>query len=168
MYFWWTSPLKVAKTLKNKKVFLGAEVDREIRNLGLNPDSPQVKWLLDGARRFHVTSCKYLIKYFSKALTSVAMDNMGGLHPEKQSHLQTPRKLKSLASQYSKVVDNIQKFGGMDKIRDEIDQYSTDDSVSDLDKDVLIVRHRRQSRAMEWNSFFGKSLTLLSLFFSFW
>ena len=43
-------------------------------------------------------------------------------------------KLKSLANQYSKVVDNIESIGGMDKIRSEIDEFVTDEDIKVLDK----------------------------------
>jgi hypothetical protein len=59
------------------------------------------------------------------------MDNMSALSPKKQSHVLTPRKLKTLVAQYSKVVDNIQSIGGMDKVKSEIDRYVMDDDVKE-------------------------------------
>ena len=63
------------------------------------------------------------------------MENMSALCPSKQSHILTSRKLKILVGQYSKVVDNIETFDGMDKVKCEIDQYVTDDDVTEIEKD---------------------------------
>ena len=63
------------------------------------------------------------------------MDSMSGLSPSKQSHVLTSRKIKALAAQYSKVVDNIQGVGGMDQLKEEIDTYVVDEEIDDIGKD---------------------------------
>ena len=121
-------------TLGAKYIFIGQEVEKEIKGFGLTPKSVQLKWFFDVVKKFYVTACKYLQKYFALPLKSVSMVNMSALTPLKQSHVLTTRKLKYLAGQYSKVIDNIEPFGGMDKVKSEIDQYVTDDDVRDMDE----------------------------------
>ena len=115
-----------AKTLKNAEMFVGSEVSKEIKALGLHPDSIQLKWLYDDIKKFHLEACKKLQKYFRTVLSSTVMDNMSALDPKLQSHFATKEKLKSLASQYSKIVDSIQFVDGKDMIRKEIEKYATD------------------------------------------
>ena len=120
--------------LSNKKLFIGFEVEKELKQFGLKPTSPQIEWLFDMARNFHLTVIQYLVKYFDTALKNSRMDNMSGLSPYKQSHVLTSTKIKALANQYSKVVDNIQTIGGMDELRSEIDNYVVDDDVKNIEK----------------------------------
>ena len=127
--------LDKAKKLKDKELFVGQEVEKEIKCLGLSPSSPQLSWLFEAARKFHMTACSYLQKYFKLGLSSIVMDNMTALAPSLQSHILTGNKLVSLSVKYSKIVDNIQPVGGMDMLKDEIKRYVTDDDVKDMNKD---------------------------------
>ena len=120
--------------LTNKDIFIGQEVEKEIKQLGLKPSSVQLSWLFEIVRSFHKTVVKFLQKYFDTPLKSSVMDNMSALSPHKQSHILTARKLKGLALQFSKVVDNIEPFGGMDSIKEEIDRYVVDDDVKEIEK----------------------------------
>lgn len=120
------------KMLSNKKMFVGHEVEKELKSLGLNPKSSQIQWLYEKVKLFHITAAKYLVKYFKKPLKDISMENMIGLAPSKRTHLLTPSKLKSLVLQYSKVIDNVNRFGGMDKVRGEIDEYIVDDDIISL------------------------------------
>ena len=120
--------------LTNKDIFIGQEVEKEIKQLGLKPSSIQLSWLFEIVRSFHKTVVKFLQKYFDTPLKSSVMDNMSALSPHKQSHILTARKLKGLALQFSKVVDNIEPFGGMDSIKEEIDRYVVDDDVKEIEK----------------------------------
>ena len=111
-----------AKLLSKKKIFIGAETEKELKALGLTPDSDQIGWFYKHVTNFHITTGKFLQKYFKTALKDLAMSNMIALDPKRQCHVLTPGKLKSLVNLYSKIVDNIESFGGMDKVRKEIDQ----------------------------------------------
>jgi hypothetical protein len=62
--------------LKNTQIFIGQEVEKEIKSFGLNPRSGQLTCLFESVQRFHITACKFLQKYFSTALKSTVMDNM--------------------------------------------------------------------------------------------
>ena len=117
--------------LGNTRIFISRSVENEIKTLGLTPRSVQLNWLFESVQKFHVTACKFLQKYFSTGLKSTAMDNMSALSPKKQSHVLTSRKLKMLATQYSKVVDNIEFIGRMDKIKSEIDKYVVEDDIKE-------------------------------------
>jgi hypothetical protein len=121
--------------LENKELFVGQEVEKELRQLGLKPTSAQLSWLFEMARSFHKTTVEFLQKYFETGLKSPVMDNMSALSPHRQSHLMTARKLKSLAYQYSKIVDNIEPIDGMDQLKTEIDRYVVDDDVKNIKKD---------------------------------
>ena len=99
-----------------KKIFIGAETEKELKALGLNPNSDQIDWFYKQIITYLITASKFLQKYFKTALKDLAMSNITALDPKKQSHALTSGKLKSLANQYSKVVDNIESIGGMDKI----------------------------------------------------
>ena len=128
--------LETAKKLSDKHMFIGTEVEKEIKALGLTWNSKQMKWFFDEVRKYHLEACKYLIKYFRTTLSNPVITYLSGLDPAKQSHVLTPIKLKDLAREYSKVVDAIQLVGGMDVIKEEIDKYVTDEVVKDLPKDV--------------------------------
>ena len=129
--------IEKAKKLSDNKLFIGKEVEKEIKALGLSPKSPQMTWLFDSARKFHITACNFLQKYFKLGLSSIIMDNMSALSPSSQSHILTGDKLVYLAVKYSKVVDNIQAIDGMDRLKDEIRRYVTDDDVKELCKDTF-------------------------------
>ena len=118
--------------LSEKKMFVGNEVQKDIKDLGLTPTSPQLSWLMKMVQTFHTTVATNMQKYFETALKSEAMVSMSGLAPGKHNHVLTTRKLKTLVNKYSKVVDNIQLQGGMDKVKWEIEQYSLDEDVGDL------------------------------------
>ena len=124
-----------AKKLPNTELFVGREVEKELKALGLSPKSPQTAWLYESAQKFHTTACEFLKKYFKLGLSSIIMENMSGLSPGSHSHILTAEKLIYLAGKYSKVVDNIQPIDGMDRLKDEIRRYNTDDDVKDLSKD---------------------------------
>jgi len=118
--------------LKREKIELGKDVSDEIKAMGLGPTSPKIGWLMDMAKRYHMEVCKYLIKYFATGIKSSTLDYMAGLSPASSSKKSTPRKVKALADKYSKVVDNIQFIGGMDQLKEELNSYSVDDDVKEL------------------------------------
>ena len=39
--------------LSNKQLFVGQEVNKEIRNFGLTPDYVQLKWFFDNVKTYH-------------------------------------------------------------------------------------------------------------------
>jgi len=124
-----------AEILSNKKIFIGSDTEKLLKNLGLTPSSSQLKEFFDGVRRFHKTLVRRLQKYLSTALESSIRSNMSALSPLKQSHVATKYSLKSLANSYSKVIRNIDQEG-MDKVRREIEEYIIDDDIKDIDKSL--------------------------------
>ena len=54
------------------------------------------------------------------------MECFSALGQKKQSHVFTAEKLKKLVDKYSKIIENIDSLEGMDKIKNEIDEYQTD------------------------------------------
>ena len=128
--------LDKATKLSNKEMFITNDVKKELDALGLKPDHPEVKWLFDSIRKYHLVKLKFLLKYFRTALSSPVFNYLSGLDPAAQSHVTTPNKLKQLIREYPKVVDSIQFAGGIDAIKEEITKYCTDTEVKDLDKDV--------------------------------
>ena len=120
--------------LKNKKIFVGQGVEKEIKALGLSPTSPQISWLYEVVRQFHKTVVTFLKKYFDTPLKSSTMDNMSALAPGRNSHILTSRKITALAKKYSKVVTNIQPVGGMDQLKEEIGRYTVDEEVGMLEE----------------------------------
>lgn len=123
-----------AKLLSKKQMFIGSECSKEIKSLGLSPDSKQLIWLFDSVKKFHFTVIRSLQKYFSTPMKSSIMDCFSALGQSKQSHVLTANKLKTLANKYSKVVDNIDAVDGADTIRREIDRYITDEDIKEFDK----------------------------------
>ena len=122
-----------SKLLSDKKIFIGSETEKFIKELGLSPTSKQLTWFYDAVKRYHKVAVKRLQKYFATALQSSVVDNLTGLGPTKQTQRGTKRKLKSLANSYPKVVNNIQ-IDSMDKLRREIDEYVEDEDVKQIDK----------------------------------
>ena len=92
--------LEKEKTISNKELFIGQEVEREIKSFGLTTSSPQLAWLFTSVRKFHMTAWKYLQKYFKKSLGSTIMENMRALSPNLQSQVLTADKLVNLAMKY--------------------------------------------------------------------
>ena len=123
--------LEDSKLLKNSEIFIGRDVEKEIKALGLSPSSVQLAPLFESIKKFHKTACSYLQKYFVTALKSDVLENMSALAPRRQKHALTGRKLKQLVDQYDKVIDTIQSQGGVDKVKEEIDRYVTDLEVSE-------------------------------------
>ena len=61
------------------------------------------------------------------------MDLFSALSPLKQSHVLTNRKLKSLATNYSKVINGLDAVNGLNKIVSEIDAYQVDEDIKAFD-----------------------------------
>ena len=69
--------LEQAKKLSDKEMFVGSEVEKELKALGLRWNSRQVKWLYEAVRKFHLEACKYLLKYYRTTLSNpVISDNV--------------------------------------------------------------------------------------------
>ena len=129
-----TIDVNAAKVLHNKHIFIGHECAKEIKSLGLSPDSKQLSWFMDIVKKFHFSVIKSLQKYFQAPLQSTVMDCFSALCQSKQSHVLTVNKLKTLANKFSKVIENIDAVDGMDKIKREIQRYQTDEDIRLLDK----------------------------------
>ena len=109
-----TFSLQIKTHFNEKTIFVGNDVEKEIRKLGLRPTSPQLSWFYKKVRNFHLTACEYLQKYFKSTLTSSVLESAAALNPLKQSHVLTSRRLKYLVDNYPLVVENIQKVGGIE------------------------------------------------------
>ena len=119
--------------LPNKDLFIGQAAEKDIKSLGLTPSSPQLSWFFNMVKTFHSTVTTFLQKYFETGLRSDAMVSMRGLAPGKHSHKTAAKSLKVLVNKYSKVIDNIKFHGGMDLVMEEIDKYTEDEEVGELD-----------------------------------
>ena len=128
--------IESAKKLDNKKVFIGQKVEQEIKSLGLTPTSSKLTWFFNAVVSYHLTACKFLQKYFKAPLGSSIISQMSGLNPKHQKHATTPSKLLSLTKKHTKVIDNIRRFDGHDKVKEEIDRYVTDEEVDDINKNT--------------------------------
>ena len=128
--------IEAAKKLDNKRVFIGQNVEKEIKSLGLSPTSSSLSWFFDAVQRYHLTACKYLQKYFTAPLGSSIIANMAALNPKYQKHATTLGKLRSLDKKHMKVIENIQKFDGQNKVLEEIEKYVTDQEVDEIDKNT--------------------------------
>ena len=121
--------LENSETLLSKRsVFIGQGATNMIKDLGLKPDSPQLDWFMEAVFRFHKKVAQKLIGYFQTALNSTDLDYMSALAPENRTNIVTSYQFKFLAKSFSKVVDNIRSYDGMDKLEEEIDKYTVDDS----------------------------------------
>ena len=120
--------------LPSNKLFIGQEAERDIRALGLTPTTPLLSWFIKMVETFHSKVATFLQKYFETGLTSETMVSMSGLAPGKHTHALTAGRLKVLINKYSKVVDNIKFVGGRDKVMEEIDAYTVDEEVAELEQ----------------------------------
>lgn len=73
--------IEAAKKLDNKRVFIGQNVEKEIKSLGLSPTSSSLSWFFDAVQRYHITACKFLQKYFTAPLSSSIIANMAARNP---------------------------------------------------------------------------------------
>ena len=87
--------------------------------------------------RFYKKLTSKLLGYFDTALKSTELDYMASLAPENRTNIVTSYQLKYLASSFSKIVDNISQFGGLDVIRGEIDKYTVDDDLKEVDAEDM-------------------------------
>ena len=58
------------KLLSRKEVMLGTGVDRLLLEMGMTPESPEIKPFMDSVFRFYKKSTESMIKYFSTPLKS--------------------------------------------------------------------------------------------------
>ena len=73
-----------ATLLSFKKMFIGAEVQKYMERLGVNPKSKQMSWFCEAAQKFHLKAVKKLQEYFKTVLNSFVMDNLSGISPNKR------------------------------------------------------------------------------------
>ena len=65
--------------LKNTEIFIGKELEKEMKSFNLTPNSVQLSPFFDSVKKFHKTACKYLKKYFETSMKSDVLDNMSAL-----------------------------------------------------------------------------------------
>ena len=123
--------------LSKKKVFIGQEASKLIRQWGLNPDSPQLKCFFEAVFKFYQKLVEKLFGYFETALKSTELAYMSSLAPENRTNITTSYQLKYLATTFSKVADNISQFGGQDTLRKDIDNYTVDDDLVNVDAENI-------------------------------
>ena len=133
--------------LNRKMVFIGQETTKTIKEFGLNPEASQLDWFFKLVFKFHKKVAAMLIKYFKTALTSTDMEYMAALAPEKRRNLETSHHLKYLMKSFSKVVSNINQQSGEDMIKSEIEQYTEDDDLLEMEE---------ETKEMEYEDYWGK------------
>ena len=78
------------KLCSKKHTFISAETEKELKALGLNPNSEQMDWFFKQVVSYHITASKFLQKYFKTALKDLAMANMAALDPKSTLSLSLP------------------------------------------------------------------------------
>ena len=116
--------------LNKKKIFIGQDASKLIKSLGLNPNSPQLNKFFENVGKFHKTVCSQLQIYFKIGLQSTELEYMCALCPKNVRSIYTTHQLNFLSKRFSKVVENIQPVEGLDRIKEEIDNYVLDDEVT--------------------------------------
>ena len=122
--------------LSNKEVFIGSKCIEIIKKLGLTPSSVQLKCLSETEFIYHTTVTQYLQKYFKKGMLSTKLTYMTSLSPKKRENCTTPYMLKYLAKCFSKVAKTIQAIDGEDVLVSEINIYSVDTDLSEIDTNL--------------------------------
>ena len=123
--------------LSKKRVFIGQETSKLIQLWGLSPDSPKLNWFFESVFGFYQKLVKKLFRYFETALKSTELSYMSALAPENRTNITTSYQLKYLASSFSKVADNINKFEGQDTLRRDINNYTVDDDLLNIDDENI-------------------------------
>ena len=126
----------------NKELSVPSEVADYMKKLGLSPTSSSMKEFYESVLNFHMTATKFLQKYFKKALQSTILDKLSSLSPKKQSHIKTYRNVQYLFKKFSKVLKNID-VDGVDKAKEDLEQYVTDEDVKLLKIWTLLSTGRR-------------------------
>ena len=119
--------------LSKRKVFIGQEASKLIRPWDLNPDSSQLNWFFEAIFRFYQKLVGNLLGYFKTALKSTELSYMSSLAPENRTNITTSYQVKYLATTFSKVANNISQFGGQETLRKDIDNYTVDDKLVNVD-----------------------------------
>ena len=127
--------------LSRRKVFIGQETTKQMRELGLTPDSSQMAWFFNIVFKFHKKVVSRLIIYFKTALESTDMEYMAALSPDRRRSIETCQHLKYLLKSFSKVVDNIDEHSGADRLRSEIDLYTVDDDLLEIEEEIKEIEY---------------------------
>ena len=134
--------LENKETLLNKKmVFIGQETTKTMKEFGLSPDASHLDWFFKLVFKFHKKVSLMLIKYFKTALLSTDMEYMEALSPEKRRSIETGPHLKYLVQSFSKVVANIDQHSGEDRIKSEIEQYTIDDDLLEVEDETKVMEY---------------------------
>ena len=120
--------------LNRRKVFIGQKCIELIKKLGLNPNSCQLDEFFKKVYRFHQSAAKNLQEYFSTGLKSRELDYLNAFSPFKRTHRETKERILYLANSYPKIITGIAPVNGFDLLRNELDIYTTDDILKELDK----------------------------------
>ena len=116
------------KTLK-----IGEECSAFMRKLNLEPDDVQVKTFMESGQKFHITVAKSFVKYFEPGLTSTVLRYCSSFSPKNHRKVSTKRQIMFLANKYKRIIQSIDKFGGIDALERELNDYESDDDLNDLE-----------------------------------
>ena len=93
--------------LGKKSVFIGQKCVDLIKSLDLIPNSPHLDFFYEKVYNFYKVSTSKLQEYFVNGLSSLELEYMAALSPERRNKEDTPKKIMHLAHSYSKIVDGI-------------------------------------------------------------
>ena len=127
--------------LSKKKMFIGQETKKQMREIGLTPDACQMEWFFNNVFKFHKKVTARLIHYFKTALQSTDMEYMAALSPDKRRSIGTSEHLKYLLKSFSKVVVNIDEHSGADRLTSEIDLYTIDDDLWEIEEETTKMEY---------------------------
>ena len=105
-----------------------------IKSLDLTPNSPHLDFFYEKVYNFYKVSTSKLQEYFVKGLSSLELECMAALSPERRNKEDTPKNIMHLAHSFSKIVDGIAPGYGFDLLNQELEFYQVDDNVGVINK----------------------------------
>ena len=122
--------------LSRNSVFIGQKCSQIIRDLELEPNSPQLDEFYTMVFKVYRTMTLKISEYFSIGLRSLELEYMAAFSPHNRKHEDTVDQVLYLAGSFSKIVQNIRPLDGYDTLRKELHMYQVDEDVKKIDTNL--------------------------------
>ena len=109
--------------LSRNSVFIGQKCSQIIRDLELEPTSPQLDDFFSMVFKFYRTVAGKLIGYFNIGLRSLELEYMAAFSPHNRKNEDTVDQILFLAGSFSKILQNIRPVDGYDTLRKELHMF---------------------------------------------
>lgn len=117
---------------KKRKIIIGEEATKFIRDLSLEPKSAQLSKFYEKVVHFYRTVVLKYQHYFNIGLNSTELEYLCAFNPKNCNSVSTSHMMKYLSKRFSKIVKNIEPTEGQDRLLEEIDEFVTDKELKEF------------------------------------